>query len=63
MQLPDELETAREIVHDYIGEVSVAEEGDGVFGYVRLAKPRAGHKSDAQEAVCIPTVPQRVRVK
>jgi hypothetical protein len=61
---PDELETAREIVHDYIGEVSVVEEGEGVFGYVRLAKPRAGYKSGAQEAVCsIPTVPVCVRVK
>jgi hypothetical protein len=37
-------------VHGYIGEVSVVEEGDGVFGYVRLAKPRAGYKSGAQDA-------------
>ena len=46
---PDELEAARAIVHGYIGEVSVVEEGEGVFGYVRLAKPRAGYKSGAQE--------------
>ena len=48
---PDELETAREIVHGYIGEVSVVEEGEGVFGYVRLAKPPAGYKAGAQDAL------------
>ena len=44
---PDELEAAREIVHGYVGELSVVEKGDGVFGYTRL-KSRAGYKSGAQ---------------
>jgi hypothetical protein len=44
----DEIETARTILYDYIGEGSVVEEGEGVFGYVRLSAA-AGCKSGAQE--------------
>ena len=34
---PDELETARGILHQYNGEVSVLEDGESVFGYARLS--------------------------
>ena len=32
-----ELETARMILHDYIGEVSVVEDADGAYGLVRVS--------------------------
>jgi hypothetical protein len=38
-------------VHGYVGEVSVVEEGEGMFGYARLAKPRAGYRCGAQDAL------------
>jgi hypothetical protein len=40
-------------VHRHTGEVSVVDEGEGAFGYVRLAKPRTGYESGAQEASCM----------
>jgi hypothetical protein len=45
---PDELESARTILHDYIGEVSVVEDAKGVYGLVRVSNG-AGYKSGAQE--------------
>ena len=45
-------------MHRHTGEVSVVDEGEGAFGYVRLAKPRTGkprtgYESGAQEASCM----------
>lgn len=47
---PDELELARTIVHDYIGEVSVVEDVAGVYGLVRMSNG-AGYKAGAQDAL------------
>jgi hypothetical protein len=38
-------------VHRHTGEVSVVDEGEGAFGYVRLAKPRTGYESGAPGGV------------
>jgi len=40
-------------VHRHTGEVSVVDEGEGAFGYVRLAKPRTGLNLVPQEASCM----------
>jgi hypothetical protein len=45
---PDEMEIARAVIHDYIGEVSVVEDASGVYGLVRMSNG-AGYKSGAQE--------------
>lgn len=45
---PDEMEIARTVIHDYIGEVSVVEDANGVYGLVRMSNG-AGYKSGAQE--------------
>jgi hypothetical protein len=45
---PDELETARMILLDYMGEVAVTEDTEGVYGLVRMSGG-AGYKSGAQE--------------
>jgi hypothetical protein len=45
---PDELEAARMILHDYVGEVSVVEDAAGVYGLVRVTNG-VGYKSGAQE--------------
>ena len=44
---PEELEIARAVVHDYLGEVTVVEESGGVFGYPRVTLV-SGYKSGAQ---------------
>ena len=36
------------ILHDYIGEVSVVEDADGVYGFVRVSNGE-GYESGAQE--------------
>ena len=46
---PDEMEVARAVIHDYIGEVSVVEDARGVYGLVRMSNG-AGYKSGAQES-------------
>ena len=46
---PDEMEIARTIIHDYIGEVSVVEDARGVYGLVRMSNG-AGYESGAQES-------------
>ena len=45
---PDEMEIARAVIHDYVGEVSVVEDARGVYGLVRMSNG-AGYKSGAQE--------------
>jgi site-specific DNA recombinase len=47
---PDEMELARAVIHDYIGEVSVIEDSRGVYGLVRMSNG-AGYKSGAQDAL------------
>ncbi len=37
------------MLHDYIGEVSVVEDANGVYGLVRVSNG-AGYKSGAQES-------------
>jgi len=55
---PDEMEIARAVIHDYIGQVSVVEDVRGVYGLVRMSNG-AGYKSGAQEA--LPKL-QRLRI-
>ena len=45
---PDEMEIARAVIHDYIGEVLVVEDARGVYGLVRMSNG-AGYESGAQE--------------
>ena len=45
---PDEMETARALLHDYIGEVSVVEEAGQVFACAKLSGA-VRYKSGAQE--------------
>ena len=45
---PDEMEAARVMLRDYIGEIAVTEEAGGVFAYTKLSNG-AGYKSGAEE--------------
>jgi hypothetical protein len=47
---PEELETVRKWLADYIGEVAVVERPDGVIGYVKL-KADARYNAGAQDAL------------
>jgi len=49
---PDEMEIARGVIHDYIGEVSVVEDASGVYGLVRMCNG-PGYESGAQERTSI----------